>query len=418
MSDGLKITRKSNPEKSEAERAQEAIDSVKEESTIDKKEDFGDVIYVEKTPTEDKPKEEESKEPITDTEKPVEETDPVEDKEPVTDTDPAEDKEPVQEKVDTPNLTDESVLSYLGEKLGREINSLDDLTRQESNDLPEHLQKIDQYMKDTGRGVDDWVRLQQDFSTVSDDEILRMYESEQNPHLSPDDVSFKLEDMFGVDEDSDTERDIKKKEIAKKDRVAAARKHYENQKEQYKAPLESSGGTIDPEVLERANKYKQLEEQQKSDYESAQKRSQHFMAKTEELFSDKFEGFEYDLGESHGKVTYKVEDKDSVKSMQSDLNNFIKKHVDKDGMLIDGAKYHKGLFAASDPDKFAKFFMELGYAKGIEDKVKESKNTKMDAKSAGKVADAPKSGRNVEIVRSPGESSGSGLRVNPGLRKK
>tara|TARA_R110001592_G_scaffold212013_1_gene464182 strand:+ start:2716 stop:3843 length:1128 start_codon:yes stop_codon:yes gene_type:complete len=305
----------------------------------------------------------------------------LKEEEPVIEEKSQENEEVVEEK--PIELDDEIVLSHIRKKFGKEELSYDDLLQKEvvEKELSEDLEALRKYKQETGRGIEDFVKLNRSFNDESPDAIISEYISTQNPEFDRDDVSFEMEQKFSFDDEIDEEVEIRRKKIAKKKMLAEATRFFNDEKEKYKAPLESRDGFISDEDKDLFEKYKQSAKQENESKDNALKRSEHFSAKTNDLFSKNFEGFGYEVGEE--KITLKVSDVDSVKNTQSDAMNFINKHLDDDGMLKDANAYHKALNAAMDPDALFKFAYEKGAADAITKDVKEAKNVDMKAKTTG-----------------------------------
>ncbi len=313
--------------------------------------------------------------------------------EPVAENKTEEKEEVVEEK--PVELDDEIVLSHIRKKFGKEELSYDDLLQKEvvEKELSEDLETLRKYKQETGRGIEDFVKLNRNFDNDSPDAIISEYISAQNPEFDRDDVSFEMEQKFNFDDEIDDDVEIRSKKIAKKKMLAEARKFFNDQKEKYKAPLESRDGFISNEDKELFEQYKQSTKQQEANKEDITRRSEHFSKKTNELFSKNFEGFGYEVGEE--KVTFKINDVDKVKDVQSDAMNFINRHLDKDGLLKDANAYHKALNAAMDPDALFKFAYEKGAADAITKDAKEAKNVDMKAKSTQQNVSEPQKYRVV-----------------------
>lgn len=322
--------------------------------------------------------------------------------------------EKVEEKVkDKPSLSEEEVLSFIGNRYGEEVSSLDDLTskRKDNPDLPEEVVNYLNYKKETGRGLDDYIRLTKDVDNMNEDQLLFEFWKQQKPHLDSDDVDFELSERFSYDEDADDASDVRKRKIAKKEELAKAKEYFNKLKETYKTKVESTKDFIPAEELEDFNAYKNNKTESKQSQTEQTKRSEYFNNKTNELFNEKFEGFEFQLNDKS--LKYKPADSSKLKESQSDLNNFITKHLNEDGYLKDAASYHKSLSLAMQPDSFAKFFYEQGKSDAVNDITKESKNIDMNG-----VRNATQSmssgGFKVSAVSS---SSGSGLRIKSNKNK-
>lgn len=275
----------------------------------------------------------------------------------------------------TNEIKDEDVLSHIRNRYNKEINSLDDLFAQrEANDeLPEDAAAFLKFKRETGRGIEDFVRLNKDFDKMDEKSVLYEYYKSSNPEFDDEDISFKIEEL-SYDEDFDDEKDIKSKKLALKQELKRAKQYLEGQKEQYKIPLESSKSFVPDGDKDEFESYKQYKQEVTTSEQEARKRSEYFEAKTNELFSDKFEGFGFNIDDT--KVVYKPSDTKAIKE-QSDITKFIKNFLNEDGYVKDAELFHRAITIASDPDKFAKFFYEKGKSDGVENIAVEAKNIDM-----------------------------------------
>lgn len=323
-------------------------------------------------------------------------------------------EEKVEEKVeDKPSLKEEEVLSFIKNRYGDEVSSLDDFTskRKDTPDLPEEVVNYLNYKKETGRGLDDFMRLTKDVDGMNEDQLLFEFWKQQKPHLDSDDVDFELSERFSYDEDADDASDVRKRKIAKKEELAKAKEYFNKLKETYKTKVESTKDFIPAEELEDFNAYKNNKTESQQSQAETTKRSEYFSEKTNELFNDKFEGFEFKLNDKS--LKYKPADSEKLKESQADLNNFISKHLTEDGYLKDAASYHKSLSLAMHPDSFAKFFYEQGKSDAVNDITKESKNIDMNG-----IRNATQSVSSGGFkVTSVSSGSGSGLRIKSNKNK-
>lgn len=274
----------------------------------------------------------------------------------------------------TYDINEEDVLSHIRNRYNKEINSLDDLFAQrEANDeLPEDAAAFLKFKRETGRGIEDFVKLNRDFSNMDEKSLLAEYYSVTNPEFDSEDVAWKIDELL-YDEDYDDEKTIKSKKLAMKQELKKANDFFEKQKEQYRIPLESSKNSA-PIVDEEYESYKQYKQQSVQTEEETRKKSDYFVAKTNELFSEKFEGFEFNLDDN--KVVYKPADVSTLKE-QSDMAKFVKGFLNEDGYLKDAATFHRAIAIASNPEKFAKFFYDKGKSDGVGSIAEESKNIDM-----------------------------------------
>jgi hypothetical protein len=287
-----------------------------------------------------------------------------------------------KEEVITPELKDEDVLSYIKGRYNKEINSVDELfkERESNEELPSDVSAFLKYKKETGRGIDDFIRLNKDFDKLTPEKLLAEYYSATESDLDSEDIDYMIEDRFSYDPDFDDEKDIKKKEIAKKKELAKAKKFFEDQKEQYKTPAESKGGLVSDDEKETYDAYKKYVQDSNTMQQEGLKKAEYFQKKTEEIFNSEFKGFEFNVGEKD--IKFLPGDPSELKKSQSDLTNYISKYLDKDGLVSDAVGYHRSLSVAMNPEKFAKFFYEQGKAEALLDTAKQTKNIDMDMRSS------------------------------------
>ena len=315
----------------------------------------------------------------------------------------------VEEKVETPSseLNDEDVLSYIKNRYNKDINSVDDLFAEKNanEELPEDVSTYLKYKKETGRGIADFYNLQKDYTTMEDDQVLADYYSNIEEGLDTFDIQDLLEDKFSFDEELDEARDIKKRKLAKKRELAKAKKYFNDQKDKYKIPLESSGGGLSDKDREKFNAYKSYIDESNTVQEVQKKKYDWFLKKTDEVFNNEFKGFEFNVGEKN--FTYKPGDVSEIKNVQKDVSNFVNKYMDKDGLINDAKGYHKALSIAMNPEKYAKFFYEQGMTDAVDNVSKKSKNIDMDVRQASQSVS-----KDGLTVRSVGDtSSGRGLKI-------
>ena len=322
--------------------------------------------------------------------------------------DPIDKVEVPEEQTPVSELNDADVLSYIKNRYDKDIESVDQLfeTKESNEDLPEDVSAYFKYKKDTGRSIQDFVKLQQNYDEMDSNKLLSQYYSQTEEGLDSEDIKDLMEDKFGYDEDLDEPTEIKKIERAKKRELVKAKKFLNEQKDKYNIPLESSGAGLSGEELENFNSYKSYVEESTTAKEAQKKRYDYFLDKTDEVFNDEFKGFEFSVGEKS--FTFKPGDKDELKSKQSDVNNFVNKFMDKDSGLMNDAKgYHKAMSVAMNLDKFAEFFFNQGMTDAINNVSKKSKNINMDVRSTPQ--NFSKDGLKIRAVGD--SSSGKGLKI-------
>jgi len=229
---------------------------------------------------------------------------------------------------------------------------------------------------------------------MDQDTLLLDYYKDQNSELDMEDLKFELDSKFGYDQDFDDEKEIKKKQVAKKKELAKARKHFNDLKAQYKVPLESRESIVPKEEKDAYEAYRKQKESDAQYEQEQQKRSNYFSEKTNELFSDKFEGFGFNVDEKN-KLVYKPGDIETLKKDQSSVMNFLSKYIDKDGYLKDAESFHKAMSVAMNPDKFAKYFYDKGKTDAVGDVSKQSKNINMTRQAP---TPTPKEGPGIRVI--------------------
>jgi len=242
-------------------------------------------------------------------------------------------------------------------------------------ELPENIQKVVDFMNDTGGSLEDYVKLNTDYSALNETQLLREYYENTRPHLDKDEIDFLMEDNFAYDEELDEERDIRKKKIAHKEELAKAKNHLDGLKSRYYEDIKA-GSKLNPEqqkAVEFFNRYNK-EKEQSVKIEEQQKTT--FTSKTNDVFNDDFKGFEYSVGDK--KYRFNVKNASEVKSSQSDINNFVKKFLNEKNQMSDALGYHKSLFTAMNPDAVAKHFYEQGKSDAIRNSVATAKNVDME----------------------------------------
>ncbi len=269
--------------------------------------------------------------------------------------------------------------------------------------LPENVEKLVKFMEETGGTVEDYVRLNADYSNINDDSLIREYYKQTKPHLDIEEVNFLLEDNFSFDEDMDEERDIKKKKLAFKEEIAKARKFLEDTKSKYYDEIKLRPGVTQDQqkAMDFFNRYN---EEQKM----VQNQHERFQNNTKNYFNQEFKGFDFNIGEK--KFRYGVSDTDGVANTQSDLTNFVGKFLNEKGEVKDYAGYHKAIYAAENADTIANHFYEQGKADAVKDVMAKSKNVSNEPRTTS-TGDVFINGMKVKAI-SGVDSSKLKLRIN------
>ena len=293
-------------------------------------------------------------------------------------------------------ITDEEVQEEV-EELTEQVEEAVAEAEATGKPIPENIQKLMEFMEDTGGDLEDYVKLNQDFSELDNNSILKEYYKQTKPHLDSEEIDFLMEDTFSFDEELDEERDVRRKKLALKEQVAQAKQHLDGAKSKYYEDIKS-GSKLTGEQQKAIDFFNRYKTESKEQEEVAGKQKSTFLNKTNKLFNKEFKGFEYNVGEK--KFRFNVKDSDTVKDTQSDINNFVKKFLNKNNEMEDAKGYHKSMYTAMNPDKIANHFYEQGKADALKNSVAKSKNISMDPRQSHGVVEA-----GGIKVRALGESS-------------
>ena len=284
-------------------------------------------------------------------------------------TDNVQDEQPVVEEV-----TEEEVKEQV-EELTEQAEEAVAEAQETGKTLPENIQKLVDFMDETGGSLEDYVKLNQDYSKLDNLALLKEYYRQTKPHLNSEEIDFMMEDYFAFDEEEDEPRDIKRKKLALKEQVAQAKSHLEDAKTKYYEEIQY-GNKLTKEQQKAIDFFNRYNKESKEQQEVAEKQTRTFLNKTNQLFNKDFKGFEYNVGDK--RFRYNIKDTSSVKENQSDINNFVKKFLNKNNEMEDTKGYHKSLFTAMNADAIAKHFYEQGKADALKESIAKSKNVSMD----------------------------------------
>jgi hypothetical protein len=263
-------------------------------------------------------------------------------------------------------ITEEEVVEETN-KLTEEVNEAIENKETTGKQLPENIEKLVSFMEETGGSVEDYVRLNADYSSIDNTALLKEYYKTTRPHLDAEEVSFLIEDAFSWDEDIDDERDIKKKKLAFKEEVAKAKTHLEDLKSKYYEEIK-----LRPGITKEQQKAMEFFNRYNEEQDIAQQQHESFKNNTQELFNNDFKGFDFAIGEK--KFRYNIQNTTQVAENQSNINNLIKKFLNEKGDVVDTKGYHKAMYAAENVDKIANHFYEQGKADAVKEVVSSSKN--------------------------------------------
>jgi|TARA_A100001515_G_scaffold115306_1_gene96883 hypothetical protein len=281
-----------------------------------------------------------------------------------------------ENKLDTTNETKEIVDAKPVESIPEKEEVL---PQKETQQLPENIQSVVKFMKETGGSLEDYVRLNADYSNVDENTLLREYYKSTKPHLNYEEISFLMEDDFSFDEEVDEPRVIKKKKLARKEEIAKAKKFLGGLKDQYYKEVKLTS-KLDPKQKEAIDFYNTYNQEQTKIVENQKQQQQHFLNETNKVFNDNFKGFDFTVGNK--KYRYNIKDVDSVKKYQSDIVNFVNEFVDDKQLINNAPGYHKALYSARNIDKIVNHFYEQGKADAIKETAIQAKNVDMSPRTA------------------------------------
>ena len=263
--------------------------------------------------------------------------------------------------------------------------------------LPENIQKLMDFMEETGGDLNDYVKLNQDYSKLDNQDVLYEYYKQTKPHLNAEEINFLMEDSFSYDEEIDDEKEIRRKKLALKEQVASARAHLDGQKSKYYEEIKA-GSKLNTEQQKAVDFFNRYNKESEATKKASDLERNTFEEKTNNLFNDKFKGFEYNVGNK--KYRFNVNNASEIKETQSDINNFVKKFLNENNQMSDAAGYHKSLYTAMNADAIAKHFYEQGKADAMKNSIAKSKNVNMNPRQSHGVVEA--GGLKVKVL---GENS-------------
>tara|TARA_R110000744_G_scaffold100634_1_gene194154 strand:+ start:16089 stop:17264 length:1176 start_codon:yes stop_codon:yes gene_type:complete len=314
-------------------------------------------------------------------------------------------QEPVQD-TESPiqEITDEEVV-VVAENLEENIQEAIVEQQESGVDLPENIQKVVDFINETGGSLQDYVKLNTDYSQLNDNQLLREYYEATRPHLDKEDVDFLMDDNFSYDEELDEDRDIRRKKLAKREELAKAKGHLDGLKSKYYEEIKG-GSKLAPEQKKAVDFFNRYKKDNEEATKMADQQKSVFNNQTEQLFTNDFKGFDFSVGEK--KFRFKVNNADQVRESQSDITNFVKKFLNDKNEMNDAAGYHKSLYTAMNADAIASHFYEQGKSDAVKSTMAKAKNIDMDPRGVHENVVAS-NGWSVKSIS--GGSSSSKLRI-------
>jgi len=271
----------------------------------------------------------------------------------------------------------------------------------EGVDLPENIQKVVDFMDETGGSLEDYVKLNTDYASLNEDQLLREYYETKYSAYDKEDIDFLLSDKFSYDEDIDDEREIRLKKLERKQAISEAKNHLDGLKSKYYSEIKA-GSKLTSEQSKAVEFFNRYTKESEEAAKVTEKQTSRFKSASDKVFSDSFQGFDYNVGDK--KYRYKVNNASEVKETQGDINNFIKKFLNEKNEMSDAKGYHKSLFTAMNADSVAQHFYEQGKADAMKDSIAKTKNVDMSARGVHEKVNTS-NGWSVRAVESGGSSS-------------
>ena len=306
---------------------------------------------------------------------------------------PVQDEQPVLEEIVNEEVAEQ--VEELTEQVEQAIVEAD-----AGIALPDNIQKVVEFMNETGGSLQDYVKLNTDYASLNETQLLREFYETTRPHLDREEIDFIMEDNFSYDEEVDEDRDIRRKKLARKEELAKAKNHLDGLKSKYYEEIKA-GSNLNPETKKAVDFFNRYKKENEEASKVAENQVSVFNSKTEKLFSNDFKGFDFNVGEK--KFRYRVKNADQVKDTQGDINNFVKKFLNDKNEMNDAAGYHKSLFTAMNADAIANHFYEQGKTDAMKASVQKSKNIDMDPRGVHENV-KPTSGMSFKSIKSGGTS--------------
>jgi hypothetical protein len=289
---------------------------------------------------------------------------------------PTREEEPVQEdQVEQPSvlqeITDEEAAVELEEVVEEAIAE----AAEAGVELPENIQKVVDFMSETGGSLEDYVKLNTDYASLNEDQLLREYYETKYSAYDREDIDFLLADKFSYDEELDDEREVRLKKLERKQALLEAKNHLDGLKSKYYDEVKM-GSRLNPEQQKAVEFFNRYNKESEEAAKVAERQTSRFKQESAKVFNEKFEGFDYSVGDK--KYRFKVNNTGEVKDTQGDINNFIKKFLNEKGEMKDAKGYHKSLFTAMNADQVAQHFYEQGKADAVKDSMARTKNVNMN----------------------------------------
>lgn len=282
---------------------------------------------------------------------------------------------------DTPSKSEEEVTVINEVKKPKKEEIKQPQSEQPVINMPENIQKLVNFMNETGGNIKDYVALNTKYEDYDDNLVVKEYYKRTRPHLNDEEVNFIMEDKFSFDEEVDEDRFVRKQKLAFKEEIAKARGFLDDMKSKYYEEIK-----LRPSVTNEQKKATEFFNRYNKEQSDIADRRNEFVQSTENFFQDEFEGFNFEVGEK--KFKYKVSNPYEIAKKQTDISQFVTSFMDDKGNITDYSGYHKAMYAARNADTIAQHFYDQGIADATKDIMKKSKN----------IDKTPRSGDQGEIL--------------------
>jgi hypothetical protein len=311
--------------------------------------------------------------------------------------DESESSEEIQEKnIETSNeesadeneeAKEEAIIEEINESEEKQINQpelsnptntiteTETKTEQPEISIPEGVFELVNFINETGGTVEDYVKLNKDYSKLENKNIIKEYYNTLKPHLNLEEIDFLINDKFNYDEEIDDPLDIKRKQLAYKEEIANAKNYLESQKTKYYKEIKGRAG-LSPEQQKAVDFFNRYNKEQQKIVDFQKTAAQNFSNKTNEVFNENFKGFDFSV--DNKKFRFKSKNIQADKNAQMDVMKVFGSYLNSDNTLNDGHGYHKALFAARNADNIANHFYQLGKTEAIKELASDAKNINMD----------------------------------------
>ena len=215
--------------------------------------------------------------------------------------------------------------------------------------------------------ISSYDKLNKNFDELTPDKLIEEHLKVKHPDLTQTDINTLLED-YSFDEERDDKSDIVRKKIAMSNAVETAKTFLNGQKDLLTQELakRNLGGPS------KADLHMQQVQQDAATT---------FTTETNNFFDQGFEGFAFQLNDERA-LNLKINNKDTVKTQQASIENFLKPYFDgESGKITDPSGYHRAIFAATNIDAITRNAYEQGRADATSNIEKEAKNIDMTGRS-------------------------------------